>query len=110
MCGRARSALAKASTLKPASDSAWSVLDRTSSSSSISRTRIGMTSLTLQRLLGSADGQLDGEAGAAAVAVGGAQRAACRPHRFGGDDQPEAQPRAGRLAGDERLEQARQDV
>src|SRR5437762_8749597 len=106
---RARSALANDSTLKPFSESACSVLARTSSSSSISRTRIERPSLTLRLLLWGGAWQIDGEACAASVAVAGAKRAACRTHQLGRNHEPEAEPGAGRLAGDEGLEQARQD-
>ena len=84
---------------------------RTSSSSSISSTRIGQELQPCSTVTSRAGArQVDDEAGAALVAVARAQRAAEGAHELRRDHQPQAEPGAGRLAGDEGLEQARQDV
>src|SRR5438046_6855397 len=105
MCATARSADSNDSTVKPASCSACTLPMRTAVSSSIRKTLIpsSMVSLHGRR-------ELDREFGATLSPVRGDERAAEFADDARRNRQPEAKPRARLLGRDERLEDSRQKL
>src|SRR5471032_2827164 len=115
MSERASSTLAKPSTSSPASSNACVLPMRTSGSSSTKITRMACWSLISFNLQCGRKRQFDHETGAASLhraslPILGAQAAAQFAHDVGRYHQAQPQSGACRFAGDERFEQARQDV